>query len=191
MVLQKTQSTNYSVLVFVLSVAAPVEKACSMNDQPSPLESRLTIRVTPYWSSLTDSRGEEFELPTGITSCTVLKVRAYGELNSVDSRLGRFIVGGSFIIEDNFGAEQYSNGRIIQAALHWHYNGVSLYVDPPSHILSPNRLNFYSNRHIPGTILAIKGGGPVPLENSASYVCAFNFRNGNFLAYFLKKDDSS
>jgi len=114
--------TRWTALIVLFCVTAPCERAYAMNDLPESIQD-----VGAYWWSSTAPDGEEFELPSGTKTCSRLKVRFVEEIIWVAMRVGPGYPGeASFLVEDNFGDQQYRVGEVIKSSFYTQYNGIHL-----------------------------------------------------------------
>lgn len=171
-------------LTMFLSVTVPLERANSMNEQPIASEQNTIVNVTPYWSSLTDPRGNEFELPSGIAKCSVLKV-TIGKIRFVDSRLGRYATGGTFTVDDNMGNIQHSLGQIVDANLYMEYEGTPVGLPLSERSVGPMTRRFF-HKNDRNKILYITIRLDLIYDSLKCYVCIFNSGGADYLSYFLK-----
>jgi hypothetical protein len=112
-----TLRTRWVALFVFLCLAAPSERVYAMNDAPDSLQPKTGQTVYTHWWSPTAPEGEAFELPSGTKTCSRLKVRFVGEISGVDAHVGPgWPAEVSFLVEDNFGDQQYSTGKLIKAS---------------------------------------------------------------------------
>ena len=157
-----------------------------MNDAPDSLQPKTGQTVYTHWWSPTAPEGEEFELPSGTKTCSRLKVRLVGEISWVAARVGPgWPDEASFLVEDNFGDQQYSTGKIITASFYVQYNDVHFGQSEINRKLGPTGF-WFLDRNDANHVLVLHLGEDKP-KTPISYVCAFKEGEQVFLSYFLKR----
>jgi hypothetical protein len=110
------ESARWVALIVRFCATAPCERAYAMNDLPGSSQPKFVQDAVAHWWSPTAPDGEEFELPSGTKTCSRLKVRFVGKITMVAARVGpTYPWGVSFLVEDNFGDQQYRSGKVIKS----------------------------------------------------------------------------
>jgi hypothetical protein len=173
-------------LIVLLCVTAPFERPYAMNDLQDSSRAKLMQDAVVHWWSPTAPDGEEFELPSGTKICSRLKVRFVGQISWVAMRVGPgYPDQASFLVEDNFGDQQYSSGKITKASFYVQYNDVHFGLAEINKKLGANDF-WFRDRNDANLVLRLLPDGPRP-ETPMSYVCAFKEGEQVLLSYFLKR----
>ena len=181
-----TLRTCWVALFVLLCLTAPSERVYAMNDAPDSLQPKTGQTVYTHWWSPTAPEGEEFELPSGTKTCSRLKVRFVGEISWVAARVGPgWPAEASFLVEDNFGDQQYSTGKIIKAFFYVHYNDVHFGQSEINRKLGASGF-WFLDRNDANHVLVLHLGEDKP-ETPISYVCVFKEGERVLLSYFLKR----
>jgi len=182
-----TLRTRWVALIVVLfCVTAPCERAHAMNDLPDASKPKFVQVVYPRWWSPTAPDGEEFELPSGTKTCSRLKVRFVGEIIMVAARVGpTYPWGVSFLVEDNFGDQQYRSGKVIESRFNHRYNDIHFGHSEINRKLGPQNY-WFQDRNEANLVLQLLVGADQP-ETPVTYVCAFKEGEQVLLSYFLKR----
>jgi hypothetical protein len=181
-----TLRTRWVALIVLFCVTAPYERAYAMNGLPDSSQPKTGQTVYVHWWSPTAPDGEEFELPSGTKTCSRLKVRFVGQISWVDARVGPgWPDQASFVVEDNFGDEQYSTGKSIKASFYVQYNGVHFGRSEINRKLGANDF-WFQDRNDANHVLLLRLGEDEP-KTPVSYVCAFKEGERVLLSYFLKR----
>jgi hypothetical protein len=181
-----THPTRWVALIVLFCVTAPCERAYAMNDLLDSPQLKFMQAVYPQWWSPTAPDGEEFELPSGTKTCSLLKVRFVEEIIWVAARVGPGYPGdASFLVEDNFGDQQYPSGKVIKSSFYTGYNDMHF---GRSEINRKMGLNswWFQDRNDAGLVLELLVGD-VPETHVSYYVCAFKEGERILLSYFLKR----
>ncbi|MDX6584536.1 MAG: hypothetical protein QOI10_3720 [Solirubrobacterales bacterium] len=177
---------RWVALIVLFCVTSPYERAYAMNDRPDSFQPKTGQTVYPQWWSSTAPDGEEFELPSGTKTCSRLKVRFVGEIIMVAARVGpTYPYEASFLVEDNFGDQQYGSGKIIKGSFYHRYNDVHFGRSEINRKLGPQDY-WFQDRNDANHILLLRLGADVP-QTPVSYVCAFKEGEQVLLSYFLKR----
>jgi hypothetical protein len=75
-------------LIVLFCVTAPFERAYAMNDLPDSSQAKFVQDAVVHWWSPTAPDGEEFELPSGTKTCSLLKGRFVGQISMMAARAG-------------------------------------------------------------------------------------------------------
>ncbi len=178
--------TRWVALIVLFCATAPCEGAYAMNDLPDSSQPKFVQDAVAHWWSPTAPDGEEFELPSGIKTCSRLKVRFVGQISWVAMRVGPgYPDQASFLVEDNFGDQQYSSGKITKASFYVQYNDIHFGLSEINKKLGANDF-WFRDRNKANLVLRLLPDGPRP-ETPISYVCAFKEGEQVLLSYFLKK----
>jgi hypothetical protein len=181
-----TLCTCWVALTVLLCVTALCERAYAMNDLSDSSQPRTGQTVYTHWWSPTAPDGEEFEMPSGTKTCSRLKVRFVGEISWVDARVGPgWPDEASFLVEGNFGDQQYSSGKIIKASFYVQYNDVHFGQSEINRKLGANDF-WFQDRNDANHVLLLRLGEDKP-KTPVSYVCAFKEGERVLLSYFLKR----
>jgi len=152
-----------------------------MNDFPKFIQDAAV-----QWWSPTAPDGEEFELPSGTKTCSRLKVRFVGEIIMVAMRVGpTYPSEASFLVEDNFGDQQYGSGKVIKSRFYHRYNDIDFFRSEINRKRGPQFV-WFQDRNDANLALLFGVGAQQP-ETAVSYVCAFKEGDQVFLSYFLKR----
>jgi hypothetical protein len=175
------------VALIVLSCAtAPCERAYAMDGLPDSSRPTFVQAVYPQWWSPTAPDGEEFELPSGTKTCSRLKVRFVGEISLVCARVGpTYPWGVSFLVEDNFGDQQYRSGKVIESRFYHGYNDIHFFHSEINKRMGPQSV-WFQDRNNANLVLQL-GLGTAQPETPVTYVCAFKEGEQVLLSYFLKR----
>jgi hypothetical protein len=181
-----THPTRWVALIVLFCVTAPGEGAYAMNDLSDSSQPKFAQTVYPHWWSPTASDGEEFELPSGTKTCSRLKVRFVGEISLVAARVGpTYPWGVSFLVEDNFGDQQYPSGKVIESRFYHGYNDIHFHLSEINRKLGPQSV-WFQDRNDANLVLLLDLGTGQP-ETPVTYVCAFKEGEQVLLSYFLKR----
>jgi hypothetical protein len=181
-----THPTRWVGLIALFSVTAPCERAYAMNDLLDSSQPKFMQSVYPHWWSPTAPDGEEFELPSGTRTCARLKVRFVEKIIWVAARVGPGYPGdASFLVEDNFGDQQYPGGKVIKSSFYTGYNDIDL---GRAEINRKMGLNdwWFQDRNDASLVLRLLLGDR-PETHVSYYVCAFKEGERVLLSYFLKR----
>jgi hypothetical protein len=183
-----THPARWVALIALFCVTAPCERAYAMNDVPDSSQPKFVQAVYPQWWSPTAPDGEEFELPSGTKTCSRLKVRFVGQITMVAARVGpTYPWGVSFLVEDNFGDQQYRSGKVIESRFYHRYNDIHF---GHSEIQINGKLDplnyWFQDRNDASLVLQLRLGADVP-QTHVTYVCAFKEGEQVLLSYFLKR----
>lgn len=181
-----THPARWVALIIFLCVTAPCERAYAMNDRPDSSQPRFVQDAVAHWWSLTAPDGEEFELPSGTKACSRLKVRFVEEIIWVAARVGPGYPGeATFLVEDNFGDEQYSSGKVVRASFYTGYNDIDLGHSEVNRRMGQNDW-WFQDRNDASLVLKLLLGDR-PETTVLYYVCAFKEGEQVLLSYFLKR----
>jgi hypothetical protein len=181
-----THPTRRVVLIALFWVTTPSERAYAMNELSDSSPPKFEQTVYLHWWSPTAPDGEEFELPSGTKTCSRLKVRFVGEISLVAARVGpTYPWGVSFLVEDNFGDQQYPSGKIIESLFYHKYNDIHFFHSEINRKLGPRSV-WFQDRNDANLVLELALGGGQP-ETPVTYVCAFKEGEQVLLSYFLKR----
>jgi hypothetical protein len=181
-----TRPARWVALIVLFCVTAPCERAYAMNDLPDSSQPKFVQDAVAHWWSPTAPDGEEFELPSGTKTCSRLKVRFVGQIYWVAARVGPgYPDQASFLVEDNFGDQQYSSGKIIKSSFYIRYNDIDFGHSEINRKLGPN-VYLFQDRNDANLVLRLFPGHDQP-ETPISYVCAFKQGEQVLLSYFLKR----
>ena len=181
-----TLLARWVTLVVLLCVTAPCERAYPMNDRPDSSQPKFMQDAAAHWWSSTIPDGEEFELPSGTKTCSRLKVRFVEEIIWVAARVGPGYPGeASFLVEDNFGDQQYISEKAVRASFYTAYNDIDLGRSEINRKLGQNHW-WFQDRSDPSLVLKLLLGDR-PETTVSYYVCAFKEGDRLLLSYFLKK----
>jgi len=173
-------------LIVLLCVAAPCERAYAMTDLRDPSRPKFGQTVYPQWWSSTAPSGEEFELPSATKTCSPLKVRFVEHIVWVAARVGPgYPDQATFLVEDNFGDQQYRSGQILKASFYVQYNDVHFGRSEINRTLGANSV-WFQDRNDANLILELVLGDR-PEINVSYYVCAFKESERVQLSYFLRR----
>lgn len=177
---------RWVALIVLFCVTAPCERAYAMNDRPDSPQPKTGQTVYPQWWSSTAPDGEEFELPSGTNTCSRLKVRFVEQISWVAARVGPgYPFEANFLVEDNFGDQQYVSGKIVKASFYVQYNGIHFGHSEINRKLGANDFWFQDRNDANHVLLVRLGDRP---ETTVSYhVCAFKEGEQVRLSYFLKR----
>ncbi len=177
-----THPTCWVALIVLFCVTAPCERAYAMNDRPKFIQDAVV-----HWWSPTAPDGEEFELPSGTKTCSLLKVQFVGQISMMVARAGpgEMPHEASLLVEDNFGDQQYSSGKVIKSFFHHQYNDILFGLSEINRKLGPSEYLFL-DRNDANLVLRLLADGSQP-ETPVSYVCAFKEGEQVLLSYFLKR----
>ncbi len=174
-------------LIILVCVTEPSERAHAMNDLSESSQPKFVQTVHPHWWSSTAPDGEEFELPSGAKTCSRLKVRFVGEISMVSARVGpTYPWAASFLVEDNFGDQQYRSGEVIQSRFYHHYNDIPFWHSEIDRRLAPQTGVWFQDRNDANLVLWVALGAYQP-ETPVNYVCAFKEGEQVLLSYFLER----
>jgi hypothetical protein len=181
-----TLPARWVTLIVLFCVTAPCERAYAMNDLSNSSQPKFGQEVHPHWWSPTAPDGEEFELPSGTKTCSLLKVRFVEEIIWVAARVGPGYPGyASFVVEDNFGDQQYRSGEIIKASFYTGYNDIHLCRSEINRKKGQNDW-WFQDRNDANLVLLFRLGYR-PETTVSYYVCAFKEGEHVLLSYFLKR----
>jgi hypothetical protein len=183
------QGSTLRACWLALSVLFCVTTSCegtyAMNDRPDSSRPQFMQVADVQWWSPTVPHGEEFELPSGTKSCSVLKVRFVGQIIMIAARVGpTYPSEASFLVEDNFGDQQYGSGKVIKSLFYQRYNDIDFFSSEINRKLGSQSV-WFQDRNDANLVLVFGVGKRQP-EN-AVYVCAFKEGEQVFLSYFLKR----
>jgi hypothetical protein len=177
---------RWLTLIGLFCATASCERAYAMNDLLNSSQPKFGQEVEPRWWSPTAPNGEEFELPSGTKICSRLKVRFVEQIIWVAARVGPGYPGeASFLVEDNFGDQQYPSGEITKASFYTGYNDVHLGQSEINRKMGQNDW-WFQDRNDANLVLRF-GVGDRPETNASYYVCAFKEGERVLLSYFLKR----
>ena len=152
-----------------------------MNDRPKFIQDAVV-----HWWSPTAPDGEEFELPSGTKTCSRLKVRFVGEISLVATRVGpTYPWGVSFLVEDNFGDQQYRSGKVIESRFYHGYNDIHFGHSEINKRMGAQSV-WFQDRNDANLVLQL-GLGTAQPETPVTYFCAFKEGEQVLLSYFLKR----
>ena len=176
-----------SVVLFVLlCLTASSERAYAINDVLDSFQTKTRQTVYTHWWSPTVPKGEEFELPSGTKTCSRLEVRFVGEISWVGARVGPgWPSEASFLVEDNFGDQQYSAAKIIKASFYVYYNDIHFGQSEINRKLGAGAF-WFQDRNDANHVLLLEFGEDKP-KTPISYVCVFKEGERVLLSYFLKR----
>lgn len=181
-----TLPARWVALIVLFCVTAPCERAYAMNDLPGSSQPKFVQDAVAHWWSPTAPDGQEFELPSGIKTCARLKVRFVEKIIWVAARVGPgYPFEASFLVEDNFGDQQYGNGKIIKSSFYVQYNDVHFGRSEIDRKLGPGDF-WFQDRNDANLVLRLLPSGHQP-ETPVAYVCAFKEGERVLLSYFLKR----
>jgi len=181
-----TLPARWVALIVVFCVTAPCERAYTMNGLPDSSQPKFMQDAVAHWWSPTAPDGEEFELPSGTKTCSRLKARFVEEIIWVATRVGPgYPYEVSLLVEDNFGDQQYSTGKIIKASFYIQYNDVHFGRSEINRKLGANSF-WFQDRSDANLVLQLFPGHDQP-ETPVAYVCAFKEGEQVLLSYFLKR----
>jgi hypothetical protein len=174
-------------LIVLFCVTAPSERAYAMDGLSDSSQPKFVQTVYPHWWSPTAPEGEEFELPSGTKTCSLLKVRFVGQISMMVARAGpgERPHEASFVVEDNFRNEQYSRGKVVKTFFYSQYNDTLFGLSEINRKLGP-RDYWFQDRNDANLVLLLLADGSQP-ETPVSYVCAFKEGEQVLLSYFLKR----
>jgi len=171
--------------IVLFCVTAQCERAYAMNDLPDSSQPKFMQTAYPHWWSSAAPDGEEFELPSGTKTCSLLKVRFVGEISWVAARVGpTYPWGVSFLVQDNFGDQQYRSGKVIEARFYHAYNDIQFFDSELNRKLGPQSV-WFQDRNDANLVLLLALGTGHP--EADTYVCAFKEGEQVSLSYFLKR----
>ena len=175
-----------AVLIVLSWLTAPCELAYAVNDLPDSSHPKFVQTVYPHWWSPTAPDGEEFELPSGTKTCSVLKVRFVGEITWVAARVGpTYPWGVSFLVEDNFGDQQYRTGKVIGSRFYHGYNDIHFFQSELNRRLGAQSV-WFQDRNDAKLVLQLALGKDQP-ETPVTHVCVFKEGEQVSLSYFLRR----
>jgi hypothetical protein len=181
-----TLPVRWVTLIVLFCVTAPCERAYAMNDLSNSSQPKFGQEVHPHWWSPTAPDGEEFELPSGIKTCSRLKVRFVEDIILILARVGPgFPYEATFLVEDNFGDRQYSSGQIIKSSFYVQYNDIHFGQSEMNEKLDRNH-HWFRDRNDANLVLNLDPGRRQP-ETPVAYVCVFREGERVLLSYFLKR----
>ncbi|WP_375411242.1 hypothetical protein [uncultured Bradyrhizobium sp.] len=177
---------RWVALIVLFCVTSPYERAYAMNDPPGSFQPKTGQTVYPQWWSSTAPDGEEFELPSGTRTCSRLKVRFVEQITWVHARVGSgYPSEANFLVEDNFGDQQYGSGKILKASFYVQYNDIHFGHSEINRKLGASDFWFQDRNDANHVLLVSLGDRP---ETTVSYhVCAFKEGEQVRLSYFLKR----
>jgi hypothetical protein len=177
---------RWVALIVLFCVTSPYERAYAMNDPPGSFQPKTGQTVYPQWWSSTAPDGEEFELPSGTKTCSRLKVRFVEQISWVHARVGPgYPAEANFLVEDNFGDQQYGSGKILKASFYVQYNDIHFGHSEINRKLGASDFWFQDRNDANHVLLVSLGDRP---ETTVSYhVCAFKEGEQVRLSYFLKR----
>ena len=176
-------AARWVALIVLLCLTAPSERVYAMNDAPDSLQPKTGQTVYAHWWSPTAPEGEEFELPSGTKTCSRLKVRFVGEISWVAAVVGPgWPAGVSFLVEDNFGDQQYGTGKTIKASFYVYYNDVHFGQSEINRKLGANDF-WFQDRNDANHVLLLRLSEDKP-KTPVSYVCVFKEGERVLLSYF-------
>jgi hypothetical protein len=177
---------RWVALIVLFCVTSPYERAYAMNDRPGSFQPKTGQTVYPQWWSSTAPDGEEFELPSGTKTCSRLKVRFVEQITWVHARVGSgYPSEANFLVEDNFGDQQYGSGKILKASFYVQYNDIHFGHSEINRKLGASDFWFQDRNDANHVLLVSLGDRP---ETTVSYhVCAFKEGEQVRLSYFLKR----
>ena len=157
-----------------------------MNDLSDSSQPKFVQTVYPHWWSPTAPDGEEFELPSGTKTCSRLKVRFVEQISWVHARVGPgYPAEANFLVEDNFGDQQYRSGEVIESRFYHGYNDIHFFDSEINRKLGPQSV-WFQDRNDANLVLLLALGTGQP-ETPVTYVGAFKEGEQVFLSYFLKR----
>ncbi|MBR0819710.1 hypothetical protein [Bradyrhizobium liaoningense] len=157
-----------------------------MNDSLDSFQPKTGQTVYTHWWSPAEPESEEFELPSGTKTCSRLKARFVGEISWVAARVGPgYPSEVSFFVEDNFGDQQYSTGKIIKASFYVRYNDVHFGQSEINRKLGASDF-WFRDRNDVNHVLLLRLDEDKP-KTPTSYVCVFKEGERVLLSYFLKR----
>jgi hypothetical protein len=181
-----THPSRRVALIVLLCVTAPCERAYAMNDLADSSQPKFMQDAVAHWWSPTAPDGEEFELPSGIKTCSRLKVQFVGDIIMVAARVGSgWPSDATFLVEDNFGDQQYGNGKTMKASFYVQYNDVHFGHSEINQKLGHNDF-WFQDRNDANLVLRLLTDHNQP-ETPTSYVCAFKKGEQIKLSYFLRR----
>lgn len=181
-----TLPARWVALIVLFCVTTSCEGTYAMNDRPNSPQPQFVQDADVQWWSPTAPDGEKVELPSGTKSCSVLKVRFVGQIMMVFARVGpTYPSEASFLVEDNFGDQQYGSGKVIKSLFYHRYNDIDFFRSEINRKLGPQSIWFQDRND--ANLALLFGVGKRQPENAVSYVCAFKEGEQVFLSYFLKR----
>jgi hypothetical protein len=181
-----TLPARWVALIVLFCVTTSWEGTYAMNDRPDSPQPQFVQDADVHWWSPTAPDGEEFELPSGTKSCSVLKVRFVGQIIMVAARVGpTYPYEASFLVEDNFGDQQYGSGKVIKSPFYHRYNDIDFFRSEINRKLGPQFVWFQDRNN--ANLVLLFGVGRRQPETPVTYVCAFKEGEQVFLTYFLKR----
>jgi len=178
--------TRWATLIVLFCATAPCEGAHAMNDLPGSSQPKFVQDAVAHWRSPTAPDGEAFELPSGIKTCSRLKVRFVEKIIWVAARVGPGYPGeASFLVEDNLGDQQYSIGKVTRASFYTGYNDIDLGHSEINKKMGQNDW-WFQDRNDANLVFRLHPDGSHP-ATPVSYVCAFKQGEQVLLSYFLKR----
>jgi hypothetical protein len=180
-------TSNHGIALIVLfCMTAPCERAYAMSDLLDSPQLKFVQDAVVHWWSPTAPDGEEFELPSGTKTCSRLKVRFVGQIIMIAARVGpTYPADASFVVEDNFGDQQYGSGKVITAPFYHRYNDLRFGSSEINRKMGPQSY-WFQDRNDASLVLHLLVGGGQP-ETPIAYICAFKEGEQVILSYFLKR----
>ena len=182
-----THFTRWVALIVLFCATGPSERAYAMNDLSDSSRPKFVQDAVVHWWSPTAPDGEEFELPSGTKTCSRLKVRFVGEMTLLAARVGpTYPDAVNFLVEDNFGDQQYRNGEVMESRFYHAYNNIPFWHSEINKKLSPQTGVWFQDRNDANLVLWVALGVD-RVETPVTYVCAFKEGEQVYLSYFLKR----
>jgi hypothetical protein len=180
-----TDPARWVALIVLFCAIAPRERAYAMN-LPDSSRPKFVQDAVAHWWSPTAPDGEAFELPSGTKTCSRLKVQFVGDIIMVAARVGPgWPSDATFLVEDNFGDQQYGNGKTMKASFYVQYNDVHFGHSEINQKLGRNDF-WFQDRNDANLVLRLLTDHNQP-ETPISYVCAFKEGEQIQLSYFLRR----
>ena len=181
-----TLPARWVALIVLFCATAPCERAHAMNDLPGSSQPKFVQDAVAHCWSPTAPDGEEFELPSGTKNCSRLKVRFVAQISWVDARVGPgYPDQASFLVEDNFGDQQYRSGKVMKSSFYIRYNDIVFGRSEINRKMGRNDY-WFQDRSNASLVLQLLLGD-LPETTVSYYVCAFKEGEQVLLSYFLKR----